>query len=57
MCPILDGYGDTGIFKFPYTPWCESRLTDQLAGDVVNLLAYHLRCKHKFGQLTRAVHN
>ena len=20
MCPILDGYGVMGIFKFPYTP-------------------------------------
>jgi hypothetical protein len=30
---------------------------DQLAGDVFNLVAYHLRCKHNFFQLTRAVHN
>ena len=27
MCPILDGYGVMGIFKFPYTPSCEPRLT------------------------------
>ena len=26
-CPILDGYGVTGVFKFPYTPSCEPRLT------------------------------
>jgi hypothetical protein len=23
MCPIVDGYGVTVIFKFPYTPSCE----------------------------------
>ena len=27
MCPILDGYGVTGVFQFPYTPSCEPRLT------------------------------
>ena len=27
MCPILDGYGVMGVFKFPYTPSCEPRLT------------------------------
>jgi len=27
MCPILDGYGVTGVFYFPYTPSCEPRLT------------------------------
>jgi hypothetical protein len=46
-----------GIFKFLYSPWCEPRLTDQLAGDIIILMAYHLRCKHNFCQLTRAVHN
>jgi hypothetical protein len=35
MCPILDGYGVMGIFKFPYTPSCEPRLRNQLAGDVL----------------------
>jgi hypothetical protein len=25
MCPIFDGYGVMGIFKFPYTPSCEPR--------------------------------
>jgi hypothetical protein len=28
MCPIFDGYGVMGIFKFPYTPSCEPRLTE-----------------------------
>ena len=32
-------------------------LRNQLAGDVLNLVAYRLRCKHYFSQLTRAVHN
>jgi hypothetical protein len=57
MCPILDGYGVTSIYKFPYTPWREPLLTDQLAGVVISLVGYHLRCKHNFFQLTRAVHN
>jgi len=32
-------------------------LPNQLAGDVLNLVAYRLRCKHYFCHLTRAVHN
>jgi len=32
-------------------------LRNQLAGDVHNLVAYGLRCKHYFCYLTRAVHN
>jgi len=32
MCPILDGYGVMGIFKFPYTPSCEPRLTETAGG-------------------------
>jgi len=32
MCPILDGYGVMGIFKFPYTPSCEPRLTEPVGG-------------------------
>jgi len=28
-------------------------LRNQLAGDVLNLVAYHLRCKHYFCHLTR----
>ena len=30
---------------------------NQLAGDVLSLVAYLLRCQHYFHQLTRAVHN
>ena len=30
---------------------------NQLAGDVLNLVAYLLRCQHYFRQLERAVHN
>ena len=32
MCPILDGYEFMGIFKFPYTPSCEPRLTEPAGG-------------------------
>ena len=32
MCPILDGYGVMGIFKFPYKPSCEPRLTEPAGG-------------------------
>jgi len=32
-------------------------LRDQLAGDVLNLVAYRLRYKHYSCDLTRAVHN
>ena len=32
MCPILDGYGVMGIFKFPYTPSCEPRLAEPAGG-------------------------
>jgi hypothetical protein len=36
MCPILDGYGVTGIFQLSYTPWCEP-CRSQLAGDLGGL--------------------
>ena len=32
-------------------------LRNQLAGDVLNLVAYRLRCKHYVCHVTRAVHN
>ena len=32
-------------------------LRNQLAGDVLNLVAYRLCCEHYFSHLTRAVHN
>ena len=57
MCPILDGYGVTGIFNFRTRPRVNRVLRNQLAGDVLNLVAYRLRCKHYFCYLTRAVHN
>jgi hypothetical protein len=41
-----------GHFLIPYTPSCEPRLRNQQAGDVLNLVAYRLRCKH-FCHLTR----
>ena len=37
MCPILDGYGVMTVFKFPYTPSCESRLS---AGRSLFLASY-----------------
>jgi len=32
-------------------------LRNQLAGDVLNLVAYRSRCKHYFCHVARAVHN
>jgi hypothetical protein len=52
MCPILDGYEVMGIFNSR----TRSRV-NQLAGDVLNLAAYLLRCQHYYRHLTRAVHN
>ena len=58
MCPILDGYGVMGIFLNSRTrPRVNRVLRNQLAGDVLNLVVYRLRCKHYFCHLTRAVHN
>jgi hypothetical protein len=42
-----------GHFLIPYTPTCEPRFWNQLAGDVLNLVAYRLRCKHYYYHLTR----
>jgi hypothetical protein len=57
MCPISDGYGDMGIFNSCTRP-CVNRVSrNQLAGDVLNLAAYLLRCQHYFRHVTRAVHN
>ena len=50
MCPILDGYGVMGIFNSRTRPRVNvSR--NQLAGDVLNLVAYLLRCQHYFHHL------
>jgi len=57
MCPILDGYGVIGIFNSRTRPRVNRVLRNQLAGDVLNLVAYLLRCQHYFRHLTRAVHN
>jgi hypothetical protein len=57
MCPILDGYGVMGIFNSRTRPRVNRFLRNQLAGDVLNLVAYLLRCQHSFRHLTRAVHN
>ena len=57
MCPILDGYGVMGIFNSRILPRVNRVLRNQLAGDVLNSVAYILRCQNYFRQLTRAVHN
>jgi hypothetical protein len=57
MCPILDGYGVMGIFNSRTHP-CVNRVSqNQLAGDVLNLPAYLLRCQHYYRHLIRTVHN
>ena len=57
MCPILDGYGVMGIFNPRTRPRVNRVSRNHLAGDVLNLVAYLLRCQHYFRHLTRAVHN
>jgi len=57
MCPILDSYGVMGIFNSCTCPRVNLILRNRLAGDVLNLVAYRLRCKHYFCHLTRTVHN
>ena len=51
MCPILDCYGVMGIFISRTRPRVNRVLRNQLAGDVLNLLAYRLRCKNYFCHL------
>ena len=50
MCPILDGYGVMGIFNSRTRPRVNRVLRNQLAGDVLTLVAYRLR------KLQRATH-
>ena len=57
MCPILDGYVVKDFFYSLTRPRVNRVLRNQLAGDVLNLVAYRLRCKHYFCHLTRAGHN
>ena len=45
------------IFNSRTRPCVNRVLRNQLAGDVLNLVVYCLRCKHFFGDLTRAFHN
>jgi len=45
------------FFNSRTCPCVNHVLQNQLAGDVLNLVAYRLRRKHYFCHLTRAVHN
>ena len=51
MCPILDGYGVMGIFNPRTQPRVNRVSRNQLAVDVLNLVAYLLRCQHYFCHL------
>ena len=51
MCPILYGCGVTGIFNSRTRPRVNHVSRNQLAGDVLNLAAYLLRCQHNFRHL------
>ena len=51
MCPVLDGYGVMGIFNCRTRPRVNRVLRNKLAGDVLNLAAYLLRCQHYFRHL------
>jgi hypothetical protein len=57
VCPILDGYGVTGVLNSRTRPHVNCVSRNQLAGDVLNLVTYLLRCHHYFHHMTRAVHN
>jgi hypothetical protein len=51
MCPILDGYRIMSIFNSRTCPRLNRVSWNQLAGDVLNLAAYLLRCQHYFRHL------
>ena len=51
MCPILYGYGVMGIFNSRTRPRVNRVSWNHLAGDVLNLVAYLLRCQHNFRHL------
>ena len=51
MCPI---WMVTELWTFFNS--CTRPRVNQLAGDVLNLVAYLLRCHHYFRHLTRAFH-
>jgi len=46
MSPILDGTVLWAFFNSPARLRVNRVLRNQLAGDVLNLVAYRLRCKH-----------
>jgi len=54
MCPILELWV---YFNSHTRPRVNRVLRNRLAGDVLNLVAYRLRCKRYFCHLTRAVHS
>ena len=51
MCQILDDYVIMGIFNSRTCPRVNRVSRNQLAGDVLNLAAYLLRCQHYFRQV------
>ena len=51
MCPLLDGYGVTGIFNSRTRPHVNRFSRNQLASDVLNLAAYLLCWQHNFRHL------
>ena len=58
MCPILDGYRVMGVFKFPYTPSCEPRLTAGMScTQVIDASDVIRNSELKMPRATRAVHN
>ena len=57
MCPILDGYGVMGIFN-PRTHSRVNRVSqNQLAGEVLNLVALSFALSALFSPPAGAVHN
>jgi len=53
MCPILDGCSYVHFLNSRTCPHVNPILWNQLAGDVLNLVAYRLCCKHYLCHLTR----
>ena len=54
MCLILYGYGVMGISNSRTRRRVNRVSRNQLGGDVLNLVAYLLRCQHYFRHLTRS---
>jgi len=54
MCPVTELWA---FFNSRTRRRLNRVLRNQLAGDVLSLVAYRLRCRHYFCHLTRAVHN